>query len=161
MFIIRGSGAVTLPAVEMSNIGVSLRPAPIEPSWIIEGSPKARNALISRSRDGTADTLVWDCSPGKFMWHYHTEETIHFLEGQVVLDDGTGPRRVGPGDVIFIPAGAKVHWTVEQHVRKLAFFRKQLPKPVELLVNALRRVKQMVKGAPPPVMAGMGDASLA
>lgn len=35
-------------------------------------------------------TLVWDCTPGKFMWHYDQDETVHILEGRVVLDEGIG-----------------------------------------------------------------------
>jgi hypothetical protein len=115
---------------------VELRSSPIQQDWILEGNPVARNAMLSRSHDGTACTLIWDCTPGKFEWHYNIEETIHILEGSIVLDDGVAPaRRLGPGDVVFFPAGAVVRWTVETHVRKLAFFRRQLPKPIGTLLR--------------------------
>ena len=126
---------------------VELRSAPIQKDWILEGNPIARNAMLSRSHDGTACTLVWDCTPGKFEWHYHTEETIHILEGSVVLDDGVAPARcLGPGDVVFFPAGAVVRWTVESHVRKLAFFRRQLPKPVGMLLRLGLSVMRRLRG---------------
>lgn len=131
------------------SVSVDLKPAPINPNWIIEGNPTARNAELSRSRDGSACTLVWDCTPGRFEWHYHTDETIHILEGVVVLDDGVSPaRRYGPGDVVFFPAGARVAWTVETHVRKLAFFRRHLPPPIAFAVSVLRRLKAWLRAQP-------------
>ncbi len=63
----------------------------------------------------------------------------------MILDDGDGPRHYRPGDVIFIPAGAVVHWTVETHVRKLAFFHSQLPRPLALALNMLRNAKRLLK----------------
>jgi uncharacterized cupin superfamily protein len=141
--------------IEFSNIRANLRDAPIEPSWIIDGAPRARNALLSQSPDGTQSTVLWDCAPGRFMWHYDAEETIHFLEGSVVLDDGDGPRLYGPGDVLFIPAGAVVHWTVETHVRKLAFLRRGLPKPLEIAVNLLRRLKRSAKTSQMPALGSI------
>ena len=146
-----------LPSMVDSKISVDLQPAPIRPNWISEGAPTARNAELSRSRDGTACTLVWDCTPGKFTWHYDTDETIHILEGSIFLDDGNGPpRRLGPGDVVFFPAGAVVKWHVVEHVRKLAFFRRTLPPPIAFAANALRKAKRLLRPARPatPVVIG-------
>jgi mannose-6-phosphate isomerase-like protein (cupin superfamily) len=96
------------------------------------------------------------------MWHYRSEETIHFLDGSVILDDGDGPRHYGPGDVIFIPAGAAVHWTVETHVRKLAFFHSQLPRPLARAVAMLRSAKRFLKRAQRRQIKVLGaDAALA
>ncbi len=124
-------------AIVHGTTSVELKPAPIQPDWILEGNPVARNAQLARSADRSSCTLIWDCTPGKFVWHYDIDETIHVLEGSIVLDDGVAPaRRLGPGDVVFFPAGAVVNWTVETHVRKLAFFRRQLPMPVAIVVRA-------------------------
>lgn len=133
--------------IATSATNIALRPAPINPDWVIEGAPTARNAELFRSGDGLACTLVWDCSPGRFEWIYDVDETIHLLEGSIVLDDGQAPpRRYGPGDVVFFPAGARVRWTVETHVRKLAFFRRPLPKPAAMVVSRLRRLKGALRG---------------
>lgn len=151
------------PAIVVSNTAVDLKSAPINPEWVKGGKPTARNAELSRSRDGTACTLIWDCTPGKFEWHYDTDETIHILEGSVVLEDGTAPaRRLGPGDVVFFPAGAVVRWEVETHVRKLAFFRRPLPAPLALVMRALRKVRKMMRPvAPQPVAGIVGDVATA
>ncbi len=113
---------------------VDLRPAPIEPSWIREGNPMARNATLSKSADGLASTLVWDCTAGKFDWHYEIDETIYFLEGSATISDGVNPPKTfGPGDVLFLPRGAVCHWHVENYVRKVAFCRRTVPLFRELL----------------------------
>lgn len=133
-------------AIVHGQTSVELKSAPIQPDWIRGGNPVARNAELSRSDDRTACTLIWDCTPGQFEWRYDIDETIHILEGSVVLDDGVTPsRRLGPGDVVFFPAGAVVHWTVETHVRKLAFFRRQLPKPLALLSRAAHGLRDRLR----------------
>jgi uncharacterized cupin superfamily protein len=139
------------PSVAYSSTSaeaVSLASSPINKNWILEGSPKARSAILSRSEDQTACTIMWSCTPGKFRWIYDFDETIHFLEGVVVIDDGAGPRRLGPGDVVFFPAGTSAVWTVEATVRKLAFCRKALPAPIGAAVKMLRAMRNAMRGAP-------------
>lgn len=155
-----------------ANTAVDLQSAPVNPAWVRSGTPVARNCILSQSPDRSACTLIWDCTPGCFEWHYDTEETIHILEGSIVLDDGVAPaRRLGPGDVVFFPAGAVVHWTVETHVRKLAFFRRQLPMPIAVVTRAVSRAKGLARrlttsraaAADRPAMAaitGMGDGAI-
>ena len=141
------------------RISVDLTSSPINRDWIVEGSPTARNALLARSRDRKSCTLIWDCTPGKFVWHYDIDETIHILEGSIVLDDGVSPsRRLGPGDVVFFPAGAVVRWTVETHVRKLAFFRRQKPKAVEILARVVRKAKSVLRSSGGTASAGPAQA---
>lgn len=147
---------------------VELRPAPINPDWVRAGSPVARNALLSSSRDRASCTVVWDCTPGEFEWRYDSDETIHILEGSVVLDDGCAPpRRLGPGDVVLFPQGAVVHWRIETRLRKLAFFHRPLPAPIALVSRAIGKAKGVVRrrlrpGTAPRPMAvapGMGIAA--
>lgn len=135
------------PAIVHGHTAVELQPAPIRPEWIESGGPVARNAVLSRSADGLATTLIWACTPGVFTWRYHIDETVHLLEGSVVMEDGVAPpRRFGPGDVLFFPAGAAVRWTVETPVRKLAFFRRHLPMPLGLVTRAGRDAKDRIRG---------------
>ncbi len=163
--------AVPKQPITIGTISVELRPSPIDPDWIRGGSPVARNALLSTSRDRSSCTLVWDCTPGEFEWRYDSDETIHILEGSVVLDDGVAPpRRLGPGDVVLFPEGAVVRWTVETHLRKLAFFHRSLPMPVALASRAVAKAKWAIRrrlapgaasrqAALAPGMTVAGDAS--
>jgi uncharacterized protein len=119
---------MTRSLIEIAKLTVDLKPAPIEPSWIVEGKPEATSCALSQSADGLATTLVWHCTEGKFNWFYDFDETILILDGSIVLEsDGMPPTRYGAGDVIFFRDGAHAKWHVERHVRKLAFCRKTSP----------------------------------
>ncbi len=132
---------------ETSSVAVPLQPAPIVPAWVRGGNPTARAAEISRSADGSAFTVIWECTAGAFEWTYDFDETIHILEGSIVLrDGGNAPTRLGPGDVVFFPKGSKVYWEVEGYVKKIAFFRKVIPNPLSGPYKMLRRLKQALKG---------------
>lgn len=125
---------------------VSLEPAPIRPEWILHGQPVARSRELSRAPDGTAMTLLWDCTPGAFRWFFGGDETVHILEGEVVVEDGEGVRTLRAGDVALFPAGTWATWTVTRHLRKVAFCRDPMPRPVLKFVQAVRALKQRLKG---------------
>jgi hypothetical protein len=132
---------------------------PINPAWILDGNPIARAEHLSGSADGTANTYLWDCTAGRFNWHYAFDETLHILEGSVLLKfvDGTS-RRVGAGDIVFFPAGATAEWTVERYIRKLAFCRTPLPAPLVSLRSLVRSFKRLRPGGAKTV-PGMFPAS--
>jgi uncharacterized cupin superfamily protein len=134
--------------IKFGNAAVSLSPAPINPDWILEGKPVARNKLLSTSADGTATTLIWDCTPGRFNWFYNIDETLFVLEGSVTLKDPDGNSRlVVAGDTIFFPAGSQAEWTVHTHFRKVAFCRTALPAPLVFALRFRRSLKRMLGGA--------------
>ena len=129
--------------IETSNIVVNLTPMPIEPSWITEGNPVAQWCVLSKSADGLASTLVWECSEGKFDWYYDCDETILILEGSIVLEnDAMRPTRYGVGDVIFFKHGAHAKWHVEGRVRKLAFCRTTQPLLFGFALRAINKIKR-------------------
>jgi uncharacterized cupin superfamily protein len=120
--------AISRALIEVANTTSNLTPWPIECSWIVEGNPTAQGSLLSKSADGLAWTVVWQCSEGKFHWYYDFDETLIILEGSIVIEsDGMHPTRYGPGDVIFFRNGAHAKWHVEGHVRKIAFCRRSQP----------------------------------
>ena len=129
--------------IETGNLVVNLTPSPIEPSWIIEGNPVAQWCVLSKSADGMASTMVWECRAGKFNWYYDFDETILILEGSVVLENDTmRPTRYGVGDVIFFKHGAHARWHVDGHVRKLAFCRTTQPLLFGFALRAINRIKR-------------------
>jgi uncharacterized cupin superfamily protein len=135
--------AISSALIEVANTTSKLTPSPIERSWIIEGNPVAQLSTLSRSADGQAWTVVWQCSEGKFHWYYDIDETILILEGSIVIEcDGMPPTRYGPGDVIFFRDGAHAKWEVEGHVRKLAFCRKTQPVLLNFVLRALSKIKR-------------------
>jgi len=131
----------------VSRSDLQLQPAPIDPSWIHEGLPQARNLMVSKSRDGSALTLLWECTAGVFTWRYDADETLHVLEGEAILYEEDGSeRRIAAGDLVFFPAGARVTWRIERYIRKVAFFRKTLPTPVALPLRLWWRGKAALQG---------------
>ncbi len=131
--------------IETSDLNVKLSPSPIEPSWIIEGDPQATSCMIAGSSDGLGCTIVWHCTEGKFNWYYDFDETIHILEGSIVLEsEGMPPRRYGKGDVIFFRNGAHAKWNVEGHVKKLAFCLKTQPVWLGFAIRVVNKLKRML-----------------
>ena len=134
--------------IEAAKFAVDLAPAPIEKSWIIEGNPVAQNRVLFNSHDGLAQTIVWQCSEGKFNWYYDFDETILILEGSIVLESDTvPPTRYGPGDVVFFRDGAHAKWHVEGHVKKLAFCRKTQPVLLGFALRVFSKIKRTLMPA--------------
>ena len=128
---------------------VDLKAAPIVRDWILDGSPETRNNLIAKSVDKNSYTVVWDCTAGRFNWHYSTDETLVVISGEAFITDQNGGEcQIGSGDVVFFPAGTSAIWRVPTYIRKVAFLRQTMPRPVgygvrawNLLNRILRRTK--------------------
>jgi len=146
--------------IETGNLAVTLTPRPIEPSWIIEGTPDAQWFVLSKSADGLASTMIWECSEGKFNWYYDFDETVLILEGSIVLESDTmPPTRYGPGDTIFFKDGAHARWHVEGRVRKLAFCRKAQPVWLGLGLRVFLKIKKILApGSARPAASLMGSS---
>ena len=123
---------------------LDLAAAPINPAWILEGNPRARNRMLWNSSDKTGFCMMWDCTAGKFNWIYDFDEVVHVIDGGVTV---TGPNGVAttlaPGDVVLFPQGMTVHWHVERYVRKVAYCQHQLPEFVALPIRAWRKLKAL------------------
>ena len=128
------------PIVTKSGTEIELRSAPIEPSWILEGNPEAHNRMIFKSHDGTASTMIWDCTAGVFNWYYDCDETVHIIEGEVTLVTDTGTCCVKAGDAVFFPGGTSATWHVDVYVRKIAFLRHTLPFPAGMMLRVWKRI---------------------
>jgi uncharacterized protein len=145
---IRQGVVMSRTLIETANLVVNLMPRPIEPSWIIEGNPVAQCSVLSKSADGLASTMVWQCSEGKFNWYYDFDETILILEGAIVVESDTmAPTRYGPGDLIFFRDGAHAKWHVEGHVKKLAFCRKTQPVLLGFALRVFSKIKRTLMPA--------------
>lgn len=128
---------------------VQMKPCPVNPAWVIDGAPIARNSILSRSLDGSATTLLWDCTTGTFHWHYDIDETVYVLEGSAVIKDNSGvERNIGPGDHVLFRANSHAIWRVEKYIRKVAFCRSPVPGPLMFLMRVLRRLRKILGAAP-------------
>lgn len=122
-----------------------LKAAPINPDWVLAGAPAARNRELSHSADWGAWTMVWDCTGGRFEWRYDIDETVHFIAGSVTISVDGGPARLyGAGDVLFFPCGCRAVWEVHDYVRKVAFCRETLPRPLVIAQKIYRRLFRLL-----------------
>jgi uncharacterized cupin superfamily protein len=97
---------------------VELEPWPLAAEQVLAGAPEASGAIIWRSDDGRLANGVWECTPGVFRWT-HVDETALIVRGAVTVTPlGGDVVRLGPGDLVFFPAGTVTEWHVESTVRK-------------------------------------------
>ncbi|MBS8261906.1 DUF861 domain-containing protein [Roseibium polysiphoniae] len=119
----------------------TLQPSPINPDWILEGNPEAKVRNLSVMSRGWATTDHWSCTAGKFRWYYDWDETVMFLEGEVVITDDEGQVYVGrPGTSLFFPAGSSATWVVPRYIRKIAFNQRPVPAYLHILARGANKV---------------------
>lgn len=124
----------------------ALRSAPIRKEWVLEGDPQARLDSLSVGTNGWSSTDHWDCTAGKFNWHFEWDETVLFLEGEVHITDDRGNTYVGrPGVSMLFPSGTHAVWHVPVYVRKIAFNRRPIPWAVSILMKISARLKRLLR----------------
>jgi uncharacterized protein len=135
-------GEVKPPVVSAKGDHLALKAAPINPEWIIRGTPLARIGEHSQSADEAGLTAVWDCTAGEFRWFFGWDETVVIQEGEVHVTAEDGSQRLlTVGDIAYFRQGTWSTWRVDNYVRKIAFLRKPFPEPIATLYrirNALR-----------------------
>ena len=99
---------------------------PASVNWA--GAPQARSKVLAKSHDRTSSIVVWECTAGRFNWHYGEDETVVVISGEVFITSEKGEeRRLGQGDVGFFPAGSSCTWRINDRVKKVAVLRKDMP----------------------------------
>ncbi len=144
--------SIVIAATATADLG----PAPITPGWILNGTPKTRSKEVARSHDRTSHVMVWDCSAGRFTWHYNKDETLVVLSGEAFVTNEKGEEhRIGPGDVVFFPAGTSSTWHVPNYIKKVAFLRHAMPRPLGFGVLAWNLLLRIVgvRGRSPLMLA--------
>jgi len=125
---------------------VVLQPTPLTPSWVIQGEPQTRSKELARSQDRTSYVMVWDCTAGQFNWYYSKDETLVVVTGEAFIGYETGEeRRIGPGDIVFFPAGSSARWRVPNYILKVAFLRHTMPRITGYGVLAWNLLKRKLK----------------
>jgi uncharacterized protein len=114
-----------------------LAPARISPQWILAGAPEARSKTLAKSHDRTSAIVVWECTAGRFNWHYSVDETAVVIGGEAFITSDEGKeRRLARGDTAFFPAGSSCTWRITDRFKKVAILRKDLPPLVGFGVRA-------------------------
>lgn len=124
---------------------LDLAPEPIPQEWILSGTPVASSKNLVRSRDWTSTVVVWDCTAGRFSWHYGQDEVILVISGEafLLLENGQ-ERRFGAGDVGFFPAGTTATWRVAEYIRKVAVVRETIWRPLGFCLKVWNKLLRTV-----------------
>ena len=133
-----------------------LEPTPVTPAWVLNGTPETRSKKLARSHDRTSQVVVWDCTAGHFNCHYNKDETLVVISGEAFITNEKGEEcRLGPGDVVFFPAGTSSTWRVPHYIKKVAFLRHTMPRPLGFSVLAWNLLLRIVglRGSSPLMLA--------
>ena len=79
------STTARIPKVTVADVELDDWTLPDEA--ITDGNPVAKGKLLWQSDDKRLANGVWSCEPGSFNWEYTWDETIYFIEGEVVITD--------------------------------------------------------------------------
>lgn len=117
-----------------------LKPAPIDPSCIEEGTPIASGTTFAESPDRRLSSGLWECTAGKFKVDFPLDEIIHILAGEVIVHEegDRGVYTLRPGDAAYFPLGLVTHWEVPRFVRK--FFVVRVPGGSPRIARARQRL---------------------
>ena len=117
------------PAAHTRVAEATLASWPLPQESIVEGSPDASGAVLSRSDDSRIVRGVWECTPGKFTWTFSYDETLVVISGSATVELDTGERvDLGPGVMAFFGRGHQATWTVHETLRK--GFHADSPQPL-------------------------------
>jgi|SRR5579863_890916 uncharacterized cupin superfamily protein len=131
--------------VMASPANAQLDPEPIPQEWILDGTPVARSKRLARSQDWTSSLVVWECTPGRFRWHYGQDEAMFVVSGEAFLRLENGDeRRFGAGDVGFFPAGMTCDWRVSEQIRKVAVLKETVGLPLGFCLKAWKKLLRVV-----------------
>ncbi len=66
---------------------------------------------------------IWEKEESSFDWHYDSNETCYFLEGEVDIETDDGKKvNIKKGDLVTFPKGLSCRWIVKKAVRKHYLF---------------------------------------
>jgi hypothetical protein len=87
----------------------------------------------------------WQCTRGRFVWHYIVDEIVYIIEGDARIKDlATGlSTHITAGTSVLFQRGSSAEWTVDRHIRKIAINHVPLSPKAVLLRSAWRRLKRL------------------
>jgi uncharacterized protein len=124
---------------------IELQSEAIPPDWILSGTPVARKSKLATSHDWASSIVVWDCTAGRFHWHYMQDEAVFVISGEAFLVNENGEeRRFAAGDFGFFPAGTSCTWRVSSNFRKVAVLREPMWRPLGFILKVSKKVLRAV-----------------
>jgi uncharacterized protein len=97
-------------------------PYPLPKETIREGDPAGQVHWLRVSGAGEPPYYagIWTAQPSVFDYAFEMNETLHVLDGHVVVAVEGGPTiDLRPGDVVSFPKGSKTRWHVKAPFKKV------------------------------------------
>ena len=139
------------PPLKLDLAATDLEPASIPAAWILDGEPKTGSKNMVRTHDLMDRMVLWECTAGRFTWHYSSDEVLIVISGEAfLLKEGGEEQRFGPGEIGFFPAGTTAIWRVPGPFRKVAVLHEATWRPVGFCLKALNKTLRILglKGRP-------------
>jgi uncharacterized cupin superfamily protein len=123
----------------------NLRAAPIHRDWIVDGTPEAKGYPLFETADRGANVHEWECSRGRFQWHYACDEIVYVVEGDARIKDLTTglSTDITAGCSVLFQRGSSAEWTVDRYIRKIAVNHVPLSPKLIFLRAAWHRLKRL------------------
>jgi uncharacterized protein len=124
----------------------ALHSAPIKKDWVVDGTPQASGCAIFETADQGADVHEWQCTRGRFVWHYDVDEIVYVIDGHARIKDlATGlSTHITAGTSVLFQRGSSAEWTVDDYIRKIAINHVPLSPKIAKLRSAWRRLKRLL-----------------
>jgi uncharacterized cupin superfamily protein len=140
----------------------NLRAAPIKRDWILDGAPEAKGHPLFETSDRGANVHEWECSRGRFEWHYECDEIVHVVEGDARIKDlATGlSTNITAGSSVLFQRGSSAEWTIDHYIRKIAVNHVPLSPNLIMLRAAWHRLKRLFGKSAQAQNGGLSGFSL-
>ena len=114
--VVRQPASVT----ELQDWGVAAHPV----EGVSGGVSRFSGMLLSRERDGSAESGIWVCTPGVWRCDVLRDELCHFISGHCTYTNDSGAViEVKPDTAAFFPQGWSGQCRVHETVRKVYMIR--------------------------------------
>lgn len=91
---------------------------------MIEGTSHISGRVLFRNEDGSSESGLWICTPGKWDCHVTSDEFCHFLEGRCTYVHESGDViEITPDTAAFFPKDWKGVCTVHETIKKVYMIR--------------------------------------
>jgi uncharacterized cupin superfamily protein len=140
-----------------------LAPRPIDPTWIVDGTPQARARALDFGEDRMISAMIWESTGGTFDWRYGSDEIIHVLAGEAELTMADGTiKPIKEGDTVFFPGHQIVRWHIPVYLKKVALqtpeisIPRQIAHRVPFAKRFVRKVRSLRTHAVAVAVGGLG-----
>lgn len=108
-----------VPGRAVDLLALALPLAPVAPSDVEEGEPRAGSRALTRPGSPSGEVGVWTLEPG-VVTDVEIDETFVVIAGRGTVEIEGGPaEELRPGILMSLTAGMRTRWTITETLRKV------------------------------------------